>query len=664
MHFISGKLLTCMAYIKFDKTQLINLEYSLSRELIRSNRAGCYASTTVIGCNTRKYHGLLVCPMDDIDGENHVLLSSLDISVHQRSASFNLGVRKYSEVYKPKGHKYIREFETEPTPYQIFRVGGVVLKRENLLVEEDDRILIKITLLEAHSPTKLTFKPFLAFRNSHSLSKANMFVNRTFKSVNNGIKVRMYDGYKSLYMQFSKKVEYVHVPDWYYNIEYIEEQKRGYDFREDQYVPGYFELPLKMGESVIFSAGLSEITTASLSKKFELERKKRIPRTNFENCLINSAQQFIVRRNKKTEIIAGFPWFGRWGRDTFIALPGLTLAQKDVKTCKAVLDTMSAEIKDGLFPNIGHGEQSVLNSVDAPLWYFWALQQYHEYIEDKESVWKDFGKKMKAVLNKFHQGTHFNIKMHDNGLIWSGEPGHALTWMDAVVYGKPVTPRIGFDVEINALWYNAVCFTLELAEKAGDKKFVSQYKGITELTKASFVEMFWDNKKKYLADYTTYDFKDWSIRPNQIFATSLPYSPIDIDMADSVLDVVRQVLLTSKGLRTLAPSSPNYVGRYEGNQEERDNAYHQGTVWPWLLGHFAEGFLKIHGKSGLAFVEKLISSFEEDMTTHGIGSISEVYDGDPPHYPGGAISQAWSVAEVLRMIRLTEKYKVDFDTNI
>ncbi|MBN2681239.1 MAG: glycogen debranching enzyme family protein [Bacteroidales bacterium] len=652
-----------MTYIKFDKTKLINLEYSLNKELIRSNRAGSYASTTVIGANTRKYHGLLICPMEDIDGENHVLLSSLDISVHQQGAAFNLGVRKYPGIYEPKGHKYIRDFSTEPIPHQIFRVGGVVLRRENLLVEEDDRILIKITLLEAHSPTKLTFKPFLAFRKVHALSKANMFVNRKYKSVENGIKVKMYDGYKSLFMQFSKKAEYVHVPDWYYNVEYIEEQKRGYDFREDLFVPGYFELPLKKGESVVFSAGLSEINTKTISKKFDSEAKKRIPRTGFENCLVNSAQQFIVKRNKKTEIIAGFPWFGRWGRDTFIALPGLTLAQNDLKTCKGVLDTMSAEIKDGLFPNIGHGEHSVLNSVDAPLWYFWALQQYHEHIDDKELVWKDYGKKMKVVLNKFKEGTHFNIKMHDNGLIWSGEPGHALTWMDAVVHGRPVTPRIGFDVEINALWYNAVCFTLELAEKAGDKKFVSQYKNIPNLTKTSFVEMFWDEKKKYLADYATYEAKDWSIRPNQIFATSLPYSPINVDIADSVLETVRQVLLTTKGLRTLSPSHPDYIGRYEGSQEQRDNAYHQGTVWPWLLGHFAEGILKIHGKSRLAFVQKLISSFEEDMSMHGIGSISEVYDGDPPHNPNGAISQAWSVAEVLRMIRLTEKYKTKCDSN-
>lgn len=645
-----------MGIIKFDKKQLINLEYSLSRELLRTNRAGTYASTTIIGCNTRKYHGLLVCPMEDIDNENHVILSSLDATVTQHEASFNLGVRKYPGIYEPKGHKYVRDFEIDIIPKIVYRVGGVVLQVERIL-SEDDRIMIKYTLLDAHSETTLKLKPFLAFRNVHNLGKANLFVNTKYQSVENGIRVRMYDGYKHLYMQFNKEVDYVHVPDWYYNVEYIEEQRRGYDFQEDLYVPGYFEMNIKKGESIIFSAGLKEIKANTINRSFSSALKKRQTRETYLDCLKSASQQFIYKRNGKTEIIAGFPWFGRWGRDTFIALPGLTLYNGDIKTCKDVLDTISSELKDGLFPNIGSGETTAMNSVDAPLWFFWTLQEYAKFVKYKSVIWKEYGKKMKHILENYRKGTHFNIKMHDNGLIWAGETGKALTWMDAVVAGKPVTPRHGFAVEINALWYNAIMFSLELAQDAGDQDFIHDWSIIPEITKLSFLEKFWCDDRKYLADYVTYDFVDCSVRPNQIFACSLPYSPLSDIKKERVLETVRKNLLTNKGLRSLSPDHPDYQGVCEGNQVQRDTAYHQGTVWPWLLGHFCQAYLDVHEKSAVNFVEKVFNSFQEDMTTHGVGSISEIYDGDPPHTPRGAISQAWSVAEIIRIHHLLEKTK-------
>lgn len=646
-----------MGYIKFDKLQLINLEYSLSRELLRTNRAGTYANTTIVGCNTRKYHGLLVCPMEDIDNDNHVMLSSLDVSVIQHDATFNFGVRKYpGNKYEPKGHKYVRNVEIDTIPKITYRVGGVVLQMERIL-SEDDRVLIRYTLVDAHSETKIRFKPFLAFRNVHKLSKANLFVNTKYTSIENGIKLRMYDGYKSLFMQFSKEPEYVHVPDWYYNVEYQEEQNRGYEFQEDLYVPGFFEMDIKKGESIVFTAALKDIAPSTISRKFNSELKKRSPRESYIDCLKSAAQQFIYKRNGKTEIIAGFPWFGRWGRDTFIALPGLTLYNGDVKTCKDVLETMSAELKDGLFPNLGTKESTVMSSVDAPLWFFWSLQEYLKFTGDKKQLWKDFGAKMKHILENYRNGTHYNIKMHDNGLIWSGDTGKALTWMDAVVGGKPVTPRHGFDVEINALWYNAVMFTIELAKENGDNGFVEYWANVPEITQLSFIEKFWCDDRKYLADYATYDYTDRTVRPNQIFACSLPYSPISDIKKERILETVRKGLLTPRGLRSLCPDNPNYIGVCEGNQEQRDSAYHQGTVWPWLLGHFCDAYLQIHEKSGLALVEKIFNSFEEDMTVHGIGSISEIYDGDPPHAPRGAISQAWSVSELIRIYHLIQSYK-------
>jgi predicted glycogen debranching enzyme len=646
-----------MSYLKFDKSQLVNLEYSLNKEILRSNRAGSYASTTIVGCNTRKYHGLLICPMEHLDGERYLLLSSLDETIIQENSEFNLGIHKYEgDNYVPKGHKYLRDFEADPVPKLVYRVGGVVIEKERLLVQNEQQFLIRYKIVEADKSTKMRFRPFLAFRNIHKLSKANTFVNTKVKFIPNGIKSRLYDGFPYLHMQFSKKVEYVHSPDWYYNIEYLEEQKRGYEYKEDLFVPGYFEMDVKKGEILIFSASTKLVGPETLKRKFINEIEKRIPRNNFKNCLINSAQQFIMKRDRKTEIIAGFHWFGSWGRDTFIALPGLTLTTGDTKTCKAAIDTMVSKLDNGLFPNIESSDEAAYNSVDAPLWFFWALQQYTGYINSYLPVWNTYGKAINFILNAYRSGTLFNIKMQENGLIYAGEKGSALTWMDAVVNGIPVTPRVGAPVEINALWYNAIMFSLDLAGKAGDEKFVNKWKKLPALIKESFIEQFWDRNRGYLADYVDSNSKDWSVRPNQIIATSVEFSPLDDEMKTSILNIVERDLLTPRGLRTLSPKDKDYLGIYEGNQEKRDNAYHQGTVWPWLLEHFCEAYINLYKDCGVHKVNKIIQGFEATMNEHGIGTISEIYDGDPPYYPRGAISQAWSVAALLRIIDKAENF--------
>jgi predicted glycogen debranching enzyme len=638
--------------------QLINLEFSLNRELIRSNRAGSYSITTIIGCNTRKYHGLLVSPQPLVDGENHVLLSTIDETVIQRDEEFNLALHKYAGIneYNPKGHKYIKEFTGDPIPKLTYNVGGVVLTKETLFSSEQDRMLIRYTLEDAHSPTLLRFKPFLAFRKIHSLTRSNVDADTHYHKIENGIKVRMYPGYSHLHLQFSKNVEYVHYPHWYYNIEYIEEARRGYDCHEDLYVPGYFEAPIKKGESIVFCASLEEENPISFKRFFTSEIRNRVPRDSFHNCLENSAQQFIVRKNRKVEIIAGFPWFGRWGRDTFISLPGLTLTRGDLETCRGVIDTMLADLKGPLFPNMGNGSETVYNSVDAPLWFFWALQQYAAFSKTSKSIWKKYGSKMKLILNGFREGTAYNIKMQPNGLLYAGEQGYALTWMDAMVHGKAVTPRIGLVVEINALWYNALMFSLEVARLDGDEAFLREWEDITKCIPASFKETFWHKDKGYLADYVNGAYRDWSVRPNQIFAASLPYNPVSEQIRKLIVDKCSEELLTPRGLRTLSPKHSDYKGVYDGNIEERDSAYHQGTVWPWLLGHYAEAYLKLHGKGGISHIKKLYTGFEPAMKEHGIGSVSEVYDGNPPHLPGGAPSQAWSVAELLRMEWMIKHY--------
>jgi len=644
-----------MSYIKFEKGQVVNLEFSLIREVIRTNRAGSYSSTTIVGCNTRKYHGLLVCPVDNFGGERYVLLSSLDVTVLNNDKSFNTGIRKYmGDYFSPKGHKYIEELEMETIPSRIYRVGGVKFKHERLLVHYEEQYLARFTILEASEPMKLQIRPFLAYRNIHELTHSNLAANTRVEYIENGVKSRMYDGFPSLKMQFSTKAEFIPVPDWFLGVEYPEEQKRGYDYTEDLFTPGFFELTAKEGDVIVFSASTREEKPSGFKTKFTKTVSGKVPRNSYFNCLRNAAQQFIEKRHGKTLIIAGYPWFGSWGRDTFIALPGLAIARdKKLDLYREVLDTQVGRMKDGLFPNMGTFGNPAFNSVDAPLWFFWSVQQYLE--NGGGDAWERYGTALKSVLDAYKNGTAFNIKMRENGLIYADAPGKSLTWMDAVINGVPVTQRRGYAVEINALWYNAICFSLEMAKQAKDRKFVKEYEPLPELINTSFHEKFFIDQRGYLADYVNdEEGKNLAVRPNMVIAVSLPYSMLTKEEMQKILDVADRELVTPRGLRTLSPGHPLYKGTYRGTQEERDNAYHNGTVWPWLYGPFCEGWLRVYGQQGVQKVRKLIFGLEEVMSEHGVSTISEIYDGDPPHAPNGTISQAWSVGEVLRIIDLLE----------
>ncbi|MDX9904002.1 MAG: amylo-alpha-1,6-glucosidase [Bacteroidales bacterium] len=646
-----------MGYIKFDKAQVVNLEYSLSREILRTNRAGSYSSTTIVGCNTRKYHGLLVCPVDALGGERHVLLSGLDSTVVSNGQSFNTGIRKYhGDYYSPKGHKYIEDFDIQDIPGMDYRVGNVFMKQERLLVHYEEQFLLRFTIIDTDEPVKIQLRPFLAFRNVHQLTHANMWANTRVEEIPGGIRTRMYDGFPWLNMQLSCKSEFVPVPDWHLGVEYVEEQKRGYDFSEDLFVPGFFEFSAGKGDVIVFSASTREEKPAGFKTKFTRTVSSKIPRSDFCNSLRNAAQQFIEKRGEDTTIVAGYPWFGSWGRDTFISLPGIALARKQEDLYAAVLDTQVRRMKGGLFPNMGEVDNPAFNSVDAPLWFFQALYSYG--LEAREA-WKRYGTPMKAVLAAYRDGTSFGIHMSDNGLIYADAPGKALTWMDAIVNGVPVTPRSGYAVEINALWYNAVCFALDTARTARDRTFVKEWEKMPELIARSFTELFWDEEHGYLADYVSdHEKRNMQIRPNMVLATSLPYTMLTKEQMKRILDIVNRMLVTPRGLRTLSPSEEGYQGIYCGNQEKRDSAYHQGTVWPWLVGPFCDGWLRVYGEGGVSRVRKLIMGFEDTLTEAGISTISEIYDGDPPHEARGAISQAWSVAEVLRIYSLLEtKYK-------
>lgn len=645
-----------MSYIRFDKTKLINLEYSLSREFIRSNRSGAYASTTIIDCNTRRYHGLLVAPQPAIDNELHVLLSALDETVIQHDAEFNLSLRKYpGGTWQPKGHKYIRDFETDPIPVLIYRVGGVVLKKELLFATGEDRIMIKYTLLDAHSPTTLRFKPFLAFRNRHTLQKANIAAETNYIQEEYGISMRLYEGYSRLYMQWDKQPLYVHVPHWYYNIEYIHDQERGYDYSEDLFVPGYFEIPIDKDETIIFSAGMTEDKPGKMKQKFNKELKLRIPRNSFENCLINSAQQFLVQKKKKTEVITGFPWYSIDPRESLISLPGLTLETGEIKLFRSVLKTMISEMQRSCFSKTVDNETGACTIVDTSLWFFWVLQQYIKYTADWSGAWKNWGITMKKIIESFITEEVRGVYVEENGLITPNVDGAVHTWMNAFADGMPVTPRNGMAVEVNALWYNALCFFNEISQMTENDK---PYEELADRAGSSFKDIFWNQTGRYLYDFVNGDYKDDAVRANQLISVSLDNTPLNLDQIKLVLDVVTNKLLTKRGIRTLSPKHSEYKGKCTGNQNERNKALHQGCVFPFLLGHYADASFKIHGRDALPLIEKLFYGFEEVMKEDGIGTVSEFYDGNPPHRAGGAVSHAPAVAELLRIGGLIKKNKI------
>lgn len=644
-----------MSYIKLTKPLLNDLSYSKEKEILLTNRLGAYCSTTASTCNTRKYHGLLVALQPQIDDQHHVLLASLDETVMKGDTGYALAVHQYPGIHFPEGQQYMESFSLEQTPKWIYNMGEVLLEKEIILARESNTLMIRYHILAAKGKVKLQLRPFLACRNYHTIRTTDAQAQATFEEITNGIRFSMFHGYEPLYFQNSRKGTFVPTPDWYHNIEYQKEQERGYDYAESLFVPGYFEYSIQKGDELIFAVGTTEAKARMLKRAFQQEKDNIIPRKDFESCLHNAAEQFIVHEREGSYIIAGWPWFGQWGRDTFIALPGLTLATGKPEIFRLVMDTMLKGLNNGFFPNTGRGKNISYNSVDAPLWCIWALQQYALHAGDNKIVWEIYGDAIRSILENFKNGTHYNTHMMESGLIRSGDINHALTWMDAMQNGAPVTPRSGMPVEVNALWYNAINFALQAAGQYGDEAFVNQWNTYPELIKNSFIITYWNEMKGYLADCVDGETTDWSLKPNQLFAISLPFSPVNGDMAESILDKIKDELLTARGVRTLAPPDPNYKGTYYGDQFTRDMAYHQGTAWVWLLGPFAEAYIKVKGEDAIGFIEKLYKDLEPAIVELGLGTLCEVYNGNDT-VPGGAISQAWSVAEVLRIKQLIDQY--------
>lgn len=640
-----------MSYLNFDKSLMINLEQSLPKEMLRTNKSGAYHCTTIVGCNTRKQHGLLVIPIPEMDDKAHILLSSLDETVIQHGAPFNLGLHQYGEnVFSPNGHKYIREFNCESVPTVTFRVGGVILTKEKVFISHENRILIKYTLRDAHSDTKLQFRPFLAFRNANDLCMENGVINKSTRPVPDGIATCLYQGYPELFMQFNKEAKWVDDGHWYKGIEYYKDRNRGIPYKEDLWVPGYFEIDIKKGESVIFSASTFECDPKDFEKTYEEELKTRTCRTSFYNCLKNSAKQFYLKKENGMYIMAGYPWYNVRSRDELIALPGCTLA---IDHPEAYEEIMATFLK-ALYHFIDTGEKDAtigeIDLPDIPLWTIWALQQYRHTHNTRECR-ERYGLDVKRLIDDIRNSRIVNLRLDHNGLLSSHGTNSPVTWLSASLGGRPIIPRTGYIVEFNALWYNALRFAISLYEgEESQKEYVAELEVLAAQVKDSFISTFL-NDFGYLYDYVNGAYTDLEVRPNMVIAIGLEYSPLDRRQRKKVLDLATRELLTPKGIRSLSPKSYAYRPNYVGSPEERELTVHQGPARPWLFGFYADAYFKVFGVSGLSFIERMLIGYEDEMTEGCIGSLSEMYDANPPYTGRGAVSTAKNVGEILRTLK-------------
>ncbi len=634
-----------------------NLTESLNREYIRTNRMGAYCCSSIVDCNTRKYHGSLVVPVHNLSLNNHILLSSLDVSIIQHGIPFNIALHQYQgDVFFPKGHKYIREYNVDIASATTYRVGGVVLKREMFLCHYEHRILFKYSLIEAHSTTTLKFSPFLAFRDVKILTHKNDHLNRNYEETERGLSWCLYPGYPRLYLQFSQDITFTDEPHWNEQLLYSKERDRGYEHTEDLYVPGYFECNIEIGKPIYVSAGVTATKTDELEQLFEQERKIRIPRNDFRSCLLSSAQQFYFRPNDKDGyLLAGYPWFGVRARDMFVSLPGCSIYADAPERYYRVMDTSIPIIyrimREESYQSLIMG----LEDPDVLLWVIWAIQQFARVYGVKKTSDK-YATIVTDILKYYTENrTNCKARVMDNGLLYVEGDGSPLSWMDAKLDWKSVIPRRGYLVEINALWYNAIMFFKELCPKAWTE---GKYHLYQERIEHNFRSIF-VNQHGYLYDYVTQaGEKDLSVRPNMIFAAALPYSPLSKSEQRNIVEIITRELRTPKGLRSLSPQSYGYKPQCQGTHRERELSYYNGSVWPWLLGHYFEAYLRLYGRSGISFVERTLIGMEDEIHEHGIGTISELFDGNPPYKARGAISLAMNVGEILRSLSLLEDSKV------
>ena len=641
-----------MAFLNFNKSELVNLAYSLKREIICAGRTGAYCNTSIVTCNTRRYHGLLAVTLDRFNGDRYMMLSAVDESIILNGKHFNLGIHCYGDIYEPRGHKYVVDFSYDPEPVITYKVGEVVFRKSLILVPDSDQVLIRYELLESPAPVTLLLKPFLAFRSVHDLTRENPEADTSYSEVAGGVSFRMYPAFPDLYLQLSDRdAEWKYEPCWNKNVTYSDEYRRGFDCTEDLFTPGVFSLRLSKGASVVLSASLSEADPSKLKRRFTSIAAKIPEVTGYHDQLKCCADWLITRHNGVAMVNAGLSWL-KTGllRETLIALPGLALYG-------AGKPALFEEILDNLIA----AEQERLNirttQVEAPLYLACTLQAYIDYGADPAKVWKKYGPTVKMVLDSYLPGRRREVAMHPNGLLWAQLDGVALTWMNAYIEGRAVTERAGYQIETNAFWYNAISFALDMESRYGlkDSSFVSRWAPVCEQVRRSFRETFWDEDSRRLADYVDAGGRNMDTRPNQLFAVWVKNSPLEEEIIPEVLKVVDAELVTARGIRTLSPRDPKYKGVYEGSQLERDLAYHQGCTRPFLLEPYIDLSFRVKGPSFTKRAEWLIEGFWADLSKHGVGAFSELYDGDPPHEPHGTISSALSTAALLSVTAMIEK---------
>src|SRR5271155_1503834 len=651
--------------IRFGRDVCNNLNEALRREWLETNGLGGFASSTIIGLNTRRYHGLLVAATKPPVGR-YLLLSKLEETLLLDGRAFDLSTNRYPSVVHPQGFRYLKQFRLDPFPVFTYEIEGIEIEKTVFMVHGENSTIIQYQLGNVGAGSKslpgkiaLELRPLIAFRDYHSTTRENTALNAGVASLPGLASITPYTGLPSLHLAHNAGQLESGNASWYRNFEYEAERERGLDFTEDLFNPCLLRFNLRPGAGAVIiastqprdAASVDEYRQAEISRRVSIVRHAPI-KAAFVESLTTAADQFIVARGEQKTVIAGYHWFSDWGRDTMIALPGLTLPLKRYDLAQSILRTFSRHMDHGMLPNRfpDAGETPEYNTVDATLWFFEAIRAYFAYTGDLEFVRNDLYSVLTDVVAWHVRGTRFGIKVDSDGLLSCGEPGVALTWMDARVGDWVVTPRRGKPVEIQALWYNALCVLEDVAQRLGDADGGMRYGRMAALTKRSFNRFFWNKENECLYDVVNGGPPDSSVRPNQILAVSLPHTMLSPERSKLVVEVAQKHLLTPFGLRSLAPSDPQYCGRYTGDAVSRDAAYHQGTVWPWLMGPFVTAYIKVHGggKPARRQAQSWLSAFKDHLADSGLGQVSEIFDGDAPHRPVGCIAQAWRVAELLR----------------
>ena len=642
-----------------EKASLINYEEAVQFEWLETNGLGGWASSTIINSNTRRYHGLLVSSTTP-PIERMVLVSKIDERLIINNQPFELGVNDFGDAINPMGNQYLTKFTKDLLPEWTYELNGITIKKTICMVQGENTTVVVYTVLKAPNAFTLELQPFIAARDYHTLqnNKSNLWWDVEFKD---GIfRNHPFEHSPNIYIAVPDAT-YEHHPNWFVHYTYAEEKNRGLDYKEDLMNHGTLSVTLKKGQSVgiIVSTENPKGRDALKLMEQEISRKKALlikePDNQLLKQLILSADQFIVQRgeNLKT-IIAGYHWFTDWGRDTMISLPGLCLSTGRFDDAKKIIAAFAKSVSMGMLPNRfpDHEEAPEYNNVDGTLWFFIAIYKYFQVTEDSNFVLKELLPVLTDIINWHYKGTRYNIKVAEDGLLFAGEQGIQLTWMDAKIADWVVTPRMGKPVEVQALWYNALKIYCEFLRLNNQLEEAAKFAAKAAQVKQSFKKIFWNEDGNYLYDVIDRNDKpDASLRPNQLFAISLPFALVEDKEAKAILKIIEERLYTPVGLRTLPTYDLRYVGVYEGSVFKRDSGYHQGTVWCWLLGAYIDALIKLKGSKGKTMAKEVIKEFSHHLEEACIGSVSEIFDGDVPQHPKGCIAQAWSVAELLRVIK-------------